>query len=123
MIRTIELRLKISGVREIIKRICTNCKIFISENTFRSNYRIPIYKNTTNQTDDILDLDIKGPIESKHFKIKNTKNHFYLLVCTDIFMRFTETEIIFDNHSSTVCKKLEQMWINKYKPPKKNTYR
>ncbi|KAG0420319.1 Transposon Tf2-9 polyprotein, partial [Dictyocoela roeselum] len=85
--------------------------------TIRGENTINYSVNDINQ---ILAVDLKGPIPSKHYKSLRTKKHdkFYILILTDLYSRYTKSKILWSITSRQICKAFQENWINKYGPPK-----
>ncbi|KAG0440562.1 Pol polyprotein [Dictyocoela muelleri] len=98
--------------------ICKECIVCNIEKEHTSNYGIPTCKNITDDVNEVLAIDIKGPIKVLHFEDTDIESDFYILVAVDIFSRYTEIAIILDINSETICNELEKIWLAKYPYPK-----
>ncbi|KAG0420205.1 Pol polyprotein, partial [Dictyocoela roeselum] len=72
------------------------------------------------ERNEVIALDIKGPINIKNFNIEDAeKDQFYILVITDLYSRFTEICFIWDVNSETVKLHFEEKWLKIYERPYK----
>ncbi|KAG0420335.1 Transposon Tf2-9 polyprotein, partial [Dictyocoela roeselum] len=114
---TIRRYLKIEGLKQICTEISSNCVVCKREKNYSNSPYTP-YKNVKLKgCNDVVALDIKGPISSKHFNIVGQRKYFYILVITDVFSRFTEISLLYDINSKIVAHEFENNWISRYGKP------
>lgn len=111
--------LEIKGLNKIIYEICKYCDACNREKEFTHNFGITTNEVNTTKINEVVGLDIKGPIKTSHFKGKEGGNYFYILVMVDIYSRYAEIDIINDIKSETICDSFENNWIKKHKAPNK----
>ncbi|KAG0420263.1 Transposon Tf2-9 polyprotein, partial [Dictyocoela roeselum] len=119
MLNTIKPYVNVKNMRKIISEICKECKVCASEKDFNRPHVKTTYVTPTVDPYEMISVDIKGPIKTRHYNTNITKNEIYLIVVTDIFSRYTEIEFSKDIHSSKVCDTLEKVWLTKYPGPKR----
>lgn len=113
MKNTLSKYLGISGLSKIIYKICKHCVVCNREKEFTHNFGITKNEVNTTKINEVVGLDIKGPIKTSHFKGRNDKNYFYILVMVDIYSRYAEIDIIDDIKSEKICDSFENNWIKK----------
>ncbi|KAG0418758.1 Transposon Tf2-9 polyprotein, partial [Dictyocoela roeselum] len=104
----------IHQIKGIIKRICDTCeKCQREKENFVKTPKINILNHMPGPNE-VIAVDIKGPVKYKHFKSNTKYKMFYLLVITEYLSRYTEIAIINDIHSTTICKAIDQNWFKVY---------
>ncbi|KAG0420247.1 Retrovirus-related Pol polyprotein from transposon 17.6 [Dictyocoela roeselum] len=119
MASTLRKYIKIKNLKKIIVNVIKKCHHCQTEKNFtynstRTKYVTPPYKRN-----EIIAIDLKGPIKTTHYDTKMIKKEFYILVITDMFSRYTEIKFIKNIYSSFVCSALEEMWLEKHYIPEK----
>lgn len=118
MEKTLSRYFILKGMRKIIAKICRECLICNTEKEFASKYGNLRHDTDITDVNEVLAIDIKGPIKSVHFDDSTLERDFYILVAVDVFSRYTEVGFIFYINSKTVCDKLEKIWFQKHERPK-----
>ncbi|KAG0442750.1 Transposon Tf2-9 polyprotein [Dictyocoela muelleri] len=119
MINTLRNYIKIRPIKKIILNICKNCTRCHEEKSYiKTQVRTKFVTEPYNRNE-IIAVDIKGPIKTANFDTKIIKNETYIVAITDLFSRYTEISFIHDINSSTVCKAIEENWLKIYKTPTK----
>ncbi|KAG0438665.1 Intracisternal A-particle Pol-related polyprotein [Dictyocoela muelleri] len=118
MYQTLNRYIKIKDLRKLCHKVTSNCLECIQEKKFKKQMIYPDYDLKLKNINDIVSLDIKCPIPTKHFNIETTEKSFYILLMTDLFSRFSIVSILFDINSLNVTKEFEKRWISKFKAPK-----
>ncbi|KAG0420322.1 Transposon Tf2-9 polyprotein, partial [Dictyocoela roeselum] len=118
MEKTLKKYLNLKGLRKLITEICNSCLICIKEKEGMSKYGIPNFNDDKLDLNEVLAIDIKGPIPSSHFNIHEAEREFYVIAAVDLFSRYCELGVVFDINSETICTKIEKIWLKKHPAPK-----
>ncbi|KAG0422420.1 hypothetical protein DMUE_6212, partial [Dictyocoela muelleri] len=102
--KTLKRFFKIPSLRNFTSKICAECPECNNEKEHMFNKLVTSYAIDINDVNDVVGIDIKGPIQLSKFK--NTRKHgeFFILVMMDLFSRYSEIEVIFDTNSETICR-------------------
>ncbi|KAG0440061.1 hypothetical protein DMUE_2009 [Dictyocoela muelleri] len=119
MFETFKNYVEIKNLKRMILKICKKGDNCLTNKFYDINKVRTVFATEPFSRDEIIPVDIKGPIKTSHFDTKAIKKETYVLAATDLFSRFTEVRFIKDIHSLTVCRSLEEMWFMKYKNPQK----
>ncbi|KAG0439819.1 Gag-Pro-Pol polyprotein [Dictyocoela muelleri] len=110
--------MKIKNMRKLLTKIINNCIKCNTEKKHQANYGIPKCEQKVKTINEVIAIDIKGPIKANHFDETDFEKDFYILVVVDVFSRFTEVGIIFEIDSETVCKEQKRIWLRTHPTPK-----
>lgn len=83
------------------------------------NNLVPSYASNINDVNNVVGIDIKGPIQLSGFKNSRKSKEFYILAIMYLFSRYVEFDVIFDINSETICKTFENTWLKNYQVPNK----
>ncbi|KAG0440260.1 hypothetical protein DMUE_1870 [Dictyocoela muelleri] len=106
-------------MKKTISKICKECLKCGTEKEYKPTMVMTKFTTPPLEPYEMISIDLKGPIKTRHSSTNNIKEDFYILVVTDLFSRYTEVKFINNIHSSTICKTLEDIWLSKYVIPKK----
>ncbi|KAG0435299.1 hypothetical protein DMUE_4788, partial [Dictyocoela muelleri] len=109
--QTLKKYFKINKLRKIISKICNECTECNKEKQFAAIKHVTFYSIGFSDNNDVVGLDIKGPIQLSNFKHNRKANEFYIFVIMDLFSRYVETDFIFDISSDTICRSFEKTWL------------
>ncbi|KAG0419279.1 hypothetical protein EQH57_0544 [Dictyocoela roeselum] len=98
----------------MIHAVCKECIDCNKEKDYNMSKHVPSYDIGANE---VIGIDIKGPIQLNNFKHFKKDNEFYTLVMMDLFSRYVEIDVISDMSSDTICNSFENTWLKRYKPP------
>ncbi|KAG0439321.1 hypothetical protein DMUE_2514 [Dictyocoela muelleri] len=103
---TLSKYVKIPGINKIIYYTCIGCTTCNLEKYFTHNFGITRNEVSATKPNEIISMDITGPISNMYYDMKEPGKNFYILAIVDMYSRYTEIEIIKDINSKTVCKHL-----------------
>ncbi|KAG0439664.1 hypothetical protein DMUE_2280 [Dictyocoela muelleri] len=115
---TLKRYVDINNFKRLCREITSKCRKCDNEKNYKMQILFPNYEFKLMEVNDVVSLDINGPINVKHFNIETKNKNFYILVITDLFSRFSITLILFDITSLEVTKEYERKWILKFKAQK-----
>ncbi|KAG0435154.1 hypothetical protein DMUE_4854 [Dictyocoela muelleri] len=81
MIETLKRYLKIPGIKKIIKKVCQNCQECNQEKVSIKQYGHTKYTSITQEVEEMLGIDLKGPINPIHFKTSKKIRIPHLYFC------------------------------------------
>ncbi|KAG0441354.1 Transposon Tf2-6 polyprotein [Dictyocoela muelleri] len=118
MEKTLTNYIRMKNLRKLISKVCNECYICKIEKENTSHYGIPFYNNDVTEKNEVIAIDIKGPISASAFEKIGLEKNFYILAIVDLFSRFTEIGLTFDIDSETICSEIRRIWFSKHPIPK-----
>ena len=110
---------KIYNLKESLKNclnLCRTCNLSKMKQNKLGKVKQTVWGNHPNE---LVAIDIKGPIKTQFFQTKINHKQFYLVVMIDTYTRFTETKLIWSISSEEIVKAFVEEWINKHNKPKR----
>ncbi|KAG0438554.1 Gag-Pol polyprotein [Dictyocoela muelleri] len=114
---TLKKYIEIPKLRQLCRQIYSNCKKCLTEKKYKVPNISPNYKFNIKGVNDVVSIDINGPIPHKYFKNNKKDSNFFILVMTDIFSRFSMISILTNIYSTTVANEFEEKWIKRFNAP------
>lgn len=97
----------------MIYNICKECTTCNREKDLQHNFGITINNVSATKLNEIVGLDIKGPISTEIFDDNGIDKNLYILVMVDLFLKFIYIKILTKINSKSICESFEKTRIKK----------
>ncbi|KAG0437214.1 Pro-Pol polyprotein [Dictyocoela muelleri] len=104
-------------MKKIIKKIYEKCLACNRDKIITKKYGHTYPNSSAKKIGEAIDIDLKSPINSKHFKTSR-KSEFYICTFIDLFSQYTYIAILWDISTITICNALDKVLIKMIKPEK-----
>ncbi|KAG0420577.1 hypothetical protein EQH57_0088 [Dictyocoela roeselum] len=103
----------------MISAVCKECIDCNKEKDYTASKYVPSYDDWAYDKNEVVGIDIKGPIKLSNFENNLIGDEFYILVMMDLFSRYVEVDFISEISSGTICKSFENTWLKSYETHQK----